>query len=162
MFRRLFGLVVIGLAFSVVWRTPASVVFPLDTEWRYFPGWTEASPGDPTAWRGLGFDDSTWRTGQAPFYYENQPTSATAYSGKTELTDMQGNYTCLFLRKTFSINNPSDIQQLQLASQSDDGFIAWVNGMEVARFNMPGGEIPYNGVSEPALTEPVPIQTNVL
>src|SRR5689334_6320753 len=77
----------------------ASVIFPSDTEWKYFPGRTEASA--PGAWRTLDFDDSPWSSGQAPFYYDDQPTSATAYTGNTQLSDMRGNYTCIFMRKTF-------------------------------------------------------------
>jgi len=45
---------------------------------------------------------------------------------------------------------------------SDDGFIAWINGQEVARFNMPAGDVAYNGVSSPALPEPVPWWTITL
>ena len=146
----------------VHWAALGSVVFSNDTEWRYVLGRSEASPGDPTAWRQPSFDDSTWAIGQAPFYYDDQPTSATAYTGNTQLTDMRGSYTCIFLRKHFTINNPSDVQSLELASFSDDGFIAWINGREVARFNMPAGDIPFDGTSLAALSEPVPIQTNVL
>ena len=34
---------------------------------------------------------------------------------------------------------------LFLNAQSDDGFIAWINGVEVLRYNMAAGELPYNG-----------------
>src|SRR5262249_42129612 len=44
----------------------------------------------------------------------------------------------------------------------DDGFIAWINGTEVARFNMPLGVVPYDGSSSPALPEPVPPQNDLL
>src|SRR5690349_8837638 len=87
-------------------RSAGSVVFPADTDWRYYPGRSEASPADPSAWRALNFDDSGWQAGKGPFYYENQPASGTAYTGNTDLTDMQGNYTCIFMRKTFQVNNP--------------------------------------------------------
>src|ERR1051325_6862074 len=93
-------LVVAALLFGLI-PTHASVVFPADTQWKYSSGLTEASPGDLTAWRLPDFDDSSWATGLAPFYYDDQPGSATAYSGTTDLTDMRGNYTCIFMRKTF-------------------------------------------------------------
>jgi len=113
---------------------------------------------DPAAWRAIAFNDSGWFIGQAPFYYENSPGSATAYSGNTQLNDMFGGYTCIFMRQTFVVPNVTDVSQLQLYALSDDGFIAWLNGTEIARFNMPAGDVPFDGSSSPALAEPVPPQ----
>ena len=140
----------------------AGVLVLPDSSWRFYKGLSEASSPDTTAWRQLGFDDSAWLTGQAAFYYENQPSSTTAYTGNTVLSDMFGGYTCIFLRQTFVLSNPYDAAALQVAALSDDGFIAWINGQEVARFNMPAGDVPYNGTSSPALPEPIPWYTNTL
>ena len=135
-----------------------------NSTWKYFKGHSEASTPDTTAWRNIGFNDSAWSSGAAPFYYEDDPgpDNPTAYSGNTDLTDMEGGYTCIFMRQTFVLTNVSQIPQLQLTALSDDGFIAWINGMEVARFNMPAGAVPYNGVSSAALPEPVPLQIDPL
>src|SRR6266513_1180367 len=150
------------LFFGVVWAANAAVLFPTNSTWTYFKGFSEASSPDPTAWRARDFDDSSWATGQAAFYYEDDPGSATAYSGNTLLDDMFGGYTCIFLRKTFVVTNPADISELQLYAFSDDGFIVWINGTEVARFNMPPGDIPFDGTSSPSLPEPVPPQKDTL
>ena len=159
MWRRLMLLWLVSLiAFSVL----GGVLVPPDSSWRFYKGLSEASSPDTTAWRLLAFDDSAWPVSQAAFYYENQPTSTNAYTGNTVLSDMDGNYTCIFMRKTFVLNNPYDAAALQVAALSDDGFIAWINGQEVARFNMPAGNVPYNGTSSPALTEPIPWYTNKL
>src|SRR6266536_2067597 len=136
----------------------AAVIFPTSSAWAYFKGYSEASPSDPAAWRTVAFDDSNWDRAPAPFYYENQPASATAYTGNTLLGDMVGGYTCVFLRKTFVVTNAAEFSQLHLYAFSDDGFIAWINGVEVVRFNMPTGDIPYYGASSAALQEPVPPQ----
>ncbi|HEY0457193.1 MAG TPA: lamin tail domain-containing protein, partial [Verrucomicrobiae bacterium] len=136
---------------------PASTVFPSNSVWKYFKGTTEASTPDATAWRNLGFDDSTWLTGAAPFFYDSD-TSATGYTGNTKLADMQGGYTCIFMRKTVVITNIAQISQIAFGAVSDDGFILWLNGNEVYRFNMPAGPIAFNGTANPALAEPVPYQ----
>src|SRR5213592_4757455 len=140
----------------------ADVIFPTNSTWKYFKGFSEASSPDSTAWRAIGFDDSSWPAGQAAFYFENQPGGPASYTGNTLLDDMFGKYTCVFLRKTFVVTNVADISELQLYSFSDDGFIAWINGTEVARFNMPVGDVPFDGSSLPALTEPVPPQTDAV
>lgn len=114
--------------------------FPEDTAWRYFKGLTEASTPDSTAWRQPGFDDSSWPTGQAPFYYEDK---AAGYTGNTRLTDMRGNYLTVFLRKSFEVTNPDRVVRLNLDLRVDDGCIVWLNGREIARVNMPEGEPTY-------------------
>ena len=115
---------------------------------------------DTTAWRAVAFDDAGWNSGLAPFYYDTD-TSANGYTGNTELPDMSGGYTSVFLRKTFVVANIATVAGLQLTARSDDGFIAWINGTEVARFNMPPGAVAYNDSSLPALTEPLPVQSFV-
>lgn len=146
------------LAFAIS-QCPAAILIPMTSNWSYSKGFSEASSPDPTMWRNRSFDDSTWSLGQAPFYYENQPGNATEYTGNTLLSDMFGGYTSVFLRRTFVVTNVSDLSELQLSGMSDDGFLAWINGTNVARFNMPTGEIPFDGTALGALAEPVPVET---
>src|SRR5213075_2324456 len=150
------------LFFGAVLSAGAGDVFPTSSTWKYFKGLSEASSPNPAAWRTIDFSDSSWTTGQSPFYYENQPGGATSYTGNTLLGDMFGSYTCIFLRKTFVVTNVADISELQLYSFCDDGFIAWINGTEVARFNMPAGDVPFDGASSPALPEPIQPEDDVL
>src|SRR6185295_19308707 len=65
----------------------------------------------------------------------------------TPLTDMQSNYSTIYLRQEFTVANRTAITNLLLNAQSDDGFIAWLNGVEVLRVNAPAGEVPYNAVA---------------
>jgi hypothetical protein len=148
-------------AAAVVFSARSEPILSMNSTWRYFKGTSEAS-SPVAAWRNVGFDDSSWLTGAAPFYYENEPGSANAYTGNTDLTDMFNGYTCIFMRQEFIVTNLAQIAQLQLTALSDDGFIAWINGVEVARFNMPSGNIAYNASSSPALSEPVPLQNDAL
>src|SRR5690606_17272931 len=108
-----------------------------------------------TAWREIDFDDSGWDTGDAAFYYGDP------FSGTT-LNDMRNNYTSVYFRKTFTVSDPNAFSELALEVLSDDGLIAWINGEEVGRFNMPQGERPYNGASLNALPEPVPYETYII
>jgi hypothetical protein len=128
----------------------ADVLVGDDAQWRYFKGLREASIPDASAWRAVDFNDASWAAGLGPFYYED----SSGFAGNTDLTDMRGSYTCIFMRKTFNISSPGGVRDLTLALSIDDGCVAWLNGVEVARVNMPAGEPVFNGLSSPASGEP--------
>ena len=112
-------------------------------DWHLFKG-REAAPAD---WRSPAFDDSGWSAGPAPFFY------GLAYTG-TELKDMRGGYTGIYLRRTFTATAATDIARLTLHALSDDGFVAWLNGHEIARQNVPEGDLPPTATAIRPLTEP--------
>ncbi len=149
------------LAAAMVFSVHGESLFSTNSAWKYFKGTSEAS-SPRSAWRSAGFNDSSWLTGTAPFYYENEPGSANAFTGNTALTDMFHGYTCIFMRKSIALTNASQITQLRMTALCDDGFIAWINGVEVVRFNMPSGDIAFDASSSHALSEPVPVQNYVL
>ena len=128
-----------------------TILVESNSSWLFVKGTNEASL--PTnAWRLAGFDDQQWSNAPAPFFYGDPYSNGVpAY---TLLSDMRSNYTSLYLRKTFVLPNAANITNLFLRAQSDDGFIAWINGVEVYRFNVTAGEIPYTGVASSASTEP--------
>ncbi|MBN1674019.1 MAG: fibronectin type III domain-containing protein [Kiritimatiellae bacterium] len=110
------------------------------TRWRYRKGTAEASD-PPAAWRLPGFDDSGWSSGSAPFGYGVAPLGTT-------LADMRGNYSSVFLRSAFNIQQAALSSELRLRAQFDDGFILWINGREVSRVNMAGASgsvVRYDG-----------------
>src|SRR5262245_25225354 len=70
---------------------------------------------------------------------------------------MNSNYTSIYLRQEFYVENRGEILSLLLNHQSDDGFIAWLNGFEVWRYNVPSGangDLPYNTNATTAANEP--------
>ena len=98
--------------------------------WRFFRGKREPS-GGTTAWTTLGFDDSSWEEGPSGFGYGDG-------DDRTLLTDMRGNYTTVYIRRVFEVQDPSSLQSLTLSIRYDDGFVAYLNGTEVARRNVSG------------------------
>jgi hypothetical protein len=132
-------------------RLFAAALIPADGLWRYLKGTQEASPADASAWRQVGFDDSGWPTGVLPVFYGEPLTG-------TEVADMRGNYASIYFRKSFRVGSPADVETLTLKVRSDDGFIAWLNGSEVARYNVPDGDLNHGSVAGPALAEPIPTE----
>lgn len=116
----------------------AEVLVPERSSWQYLKG--TAAPSSPsTAWREVGFNAASWVSGPAPFYYGE------ALGPDTVLSDMRNDYTTLYLLRNFNVFTPEDIDRLALRVFIDDGYIAWINGREVARFNVPEGEQSHTG-----------------
>ena len=65
-------------------------------------------------------------------------------------TAMRGVNASALVRIPFTVTDPSAIDLLLLRVQYDDGFVAWLNGTEVARRNAPGGAgsaVPFDATS---------------
>ena len=134
----------LALLFGFQIAASAQLLFNTNApNWKYFKGRTEASTPDTTAWRQLSYNDSAWTTGQAPFWFGDvRPTG-------TQITDMQNQYTTIYMRRTFTVNDLEQVSGLRLTYLCDDGFVAWINGVEVHRYNAGavGANIAFNGVS---------------
>lgn len=96
--------------------------FPMGSSFRYLRGSDAASLASD--WMNLGFDDSSWSQGPAPFWYGDG-------SGGTNLADMQNNYSVLYLRSAFTVMNADSLKDLLLFCDFDDGFVLWINGQRV-------------------------------
>lgn len=121
---------------------------PSTAGWRHRPGTSEASTPDPTAWRTPGFSDASWASGVLPLFYGED------LSG-TLITGMQNSHFSHFVRTRFTLTTPADVRNLVLHAACDDGFVAWVNGVEVARYNMPEGPVGLGSSALSAAPEPV-------
>jgi hypothetical protein len=103
--------------------------------WQFFRGKQPAStPGD--AWRQVDFDDTRWETGPAGFGYSDNDDA-------TVLNDMLGRYATVYIRKEFSVVALTPNAPVELTIDYDDGFIAYLNGKEVARRGMLAGTATY-------------------
>jgi hypothetical protein len=150
------GLLLSGLPVQA--QSLSQTLISSNSTWRFFRGTNEASV-PPTEWRTNTFDDSTWESGDGPFYFF--ATNA-AFSGGTLLSDMRSNYTCIFLRQTFVLTNVSQYIALTNRPWADDGYITWLNGVEVNRQAMgaAGTFIAYNSNSAGAGYFTAPRQIN--
>lgn len=102
---------------------------PSRSVWRFWRGYVAPS-GESGDWLAHDYDDASWETGEAPFGMGNGEFYL------TQLADMEDNYATVFLRRPFTVETPADVAHLKLQVDFDDGFIAYLNGQEVARMNM--------------------------
>lgn len=105
-------------------------------ELRYFKGTTEP----PAGWAERTFNENdSWITGHLPVGYGETFMTTPTY---TLIEDMANSYLTVYLRVRFEVEDPSRISQLRLQNvQYDDGFVAYINGIEVGRANMPAGPV---------------------
>lgn len=111
-------------------------------DWKYRLGTSEP----PVSWKNLGFDDLTWLSGPSGFGYGDDDDS----------TIVPTSTNSVYIRKTFSVQDVSDIKMVVLHVDYDDAFVAYLNGVEISRANIGTVNIPppYNA-SATDFTEPV-------
>ena len=76
-------------------------------------------------WTSSSFDDSQWLNGKTPIGY-----------GETDIVTSVPNSRSIFIRRNFTVKHVESIAQMILHMDCDDGFIAYINGTEIARSNM--------------------------
>jgi hypothetical protein len=94
-------------------------------DWRYFVGVSEP----PKDWKSLEFDDTVWSSGPSGFGF-----------GDNDDATIIPQTISLFIRTLFDVDDSVNIAHALLHIDCDDGFVAYINGTEIARYNI-GGEI---------------------
>jgi 3',5'-cyclic AMP phosphodiesterase CpdA len=94
-----------------------------------------------TAWRAPSYDDSAWAYGPSFLGYgETYIATTVSYGGNPN-----NKYVTTYFRKSFDLNaEPADVGSLTFKVDYDDGFVAYLNGTEVARKSMPTGTISWS------------------
>ncbi|MEM6735394.1 MAG: CotH kinase family protein [Bacteroidota bacterium] len=110
---------------EVYWR---SVIIP-GSEWRYRVPDSEL----PQNWTEAAYNDQTWDLGPSGIGY-----------GDGDDETLIANTLSLFMRAQFELNSADTVHRLLLDIDFDDGFVAYLNGVEVARSFMEGTNPSFN------------------
>lgn len=102
-------------------------------EWKY----RFATDAPDPAWTTTGFDDSTWSSGTAPLGWGSTGIATELVAAGTR--PLSSHY-----RKTFNVENPGTVAEVNIVTRADDGVVLYLNGIEVSRVNMPTGTITNN------------------
>ncbi len=118
-----------------------------DDTWSYFLG-TEEPSENLREWSTPDFDAGAWPQGPGGFGFD----AIDRFPLQTEIEGMQGNASTVYIRTAFDLS-PEDFESisseegnLTLEVSYDDGFIAYINGVEVGRNNVgaPGVPAPFD------------------
>jgi ankyrin repeat protein/spore coat protein CotH len=111
--------------------------------------WVPTDDRHDDKWTALGFDDSSWKEGQtaAGFEIEKRSNGSGPEQSYESLIgqaldfggQMYNRSSSLYLRLPFDIDDMGDIGKgdLTLRMKYDDGFVAYLNGHEIASVNAP-------------------------
>jgi spore coat protein CotH len=127
-----FDMAIEGLTTDV---TPVSFI-AASTQWRYHDGGENLG----TAWREPNYAETPtiqpWKTGIAELGYGDSATTI-INCGPTAPDCTSQNFPTYYFRKTFNVANAAQVASLQLRLLRDDGAAVYINGVEVARDNLP-------------------------
>ncbi len=94
---------------------------------------------DDPAWVAPDFDDAGWDEGAQGLGYEEGPARyAALLLTETRPPDADPAATTVQARARFTVDDPAAVARLFLRVRYDDGYVAWLNGVEVARRNLQG------------------------
>jgi hypothetical protein len=112
-----------------------------------------------STWNSTGYSDSAWPRGRAQL----------GFGDGDEASLLQKGHVTYWLRHSFSVSDAAALRGASLSLLRDDGAVVYINGVEVARSNMPAGAItpttfaltPVDGDGERAFTS-FSVPTSVL
>ena len=112
-------------------------------------GELEPEPRDipaPEGWAAPDFDDEAWVRVPGPFFPSHYNAGWIGWGGNDDI-----NTALICVRGRFSVSDPKAVESVKLTVRYRGGAVAWLNGKEIGRSNMPEGEIQPN---TPALAYP--------
>ncbi|MBX9850489.1 MAG: CotH kinase family protein [Cytophagaceae bacterium] len=93
----------------------------------------------PSTWKDRTFNDASWTTAKGGL----------GYGDNDDTTVLSGPFNSLYIRRTFNIADTSKLMRAIFNVDYDDGFVAYLNGVEIARSaNMPGTPPGYNNQTD--------------
>lgn len=102
-----------------------------DATWDY----QIAAANPPATWTSVGFDATSWRSGQAELGFGD--------GNEVTTLDTAAWSRSAYFRHEVTITNADTATDLALNITADDGYVAYLNGVEVARNRVPAGPLSY-------------------
>ena len=93
-----------------------------------------------SGWRSVSYNDGAWTAGTTGVGYD-QGSDYGSLIGLDVETEMQGVNPGAYIRVPFVVTDAQDYDAMLLRMKYDDGFLAYLNGTEIARRNAPGSPI---------------------
>jgi len=103
------------------------------TVWKYLDDGSEPAAD----WREPNYDDTSWKTGRAPFGYGEPEVMTEIGYGE----NAAHKHIAAYFRHRFTAPDVRDFRELLILLRIDDGAIVYLNGKEILRENLPAGKV---------------------
>lgn len=133
----------------VVWQVDGArnilnteTVFDYGSSWRYY----DEGSLDGVDWKASSYTMPAWKSGLAGFGYgkvgkNGSADYTTTISYGSSSSNKRPTY---YFRKTFTLDElPDSHDAYVLDCYVDDGYVIYLNGKEISRYNLPSGDITY-------------------
>ena len=129
----------LGYTFSH-WETQSTVVpsesiVSTGSVWRY----SDIGVDLGAEWQQIGYGDTAWPSGPAQLGFGDGDEATVIGSGG----DASNKHITTYFRRSFELTDVARFRSLSISLLVDDGAVAYLNGQEIARVNMPAGPIYY-------------------
>jgi hypothetical protein len=138
-----FTLLFVLLLITTIIAQTVSII-PQNTSWKYL----DNGSNQGTAWRTTTFNDASWASGNAELGYGDGGEATVVKYGP----NASNRYRTTYFRKVFTVSTPTNYSTFTLGLLRDDGAVVYLNGVEVARSNMPTGTIDYRKLASTAVS----------
>jgi hypothetical protein len=125
----------VSLALPSFAAPSTGALIPSGAVWKYLDDGSDQG----SAWRAVKFDDSKWQAGPAKLGYAGDVATTLRFG-----PDARKKAITYYFRNEFTVPKPTDVPELQLRLLRDDGAVVYLNGVEIARSNLPAGSIRAN------------------
>ena len=110
-------------------------IINVGAEWKYHDLGADLG----VAWTQTDYDDGSWTIGFAQLGYgDGDEATIVDYGGNPN-----NKHITTYFRKSFELSDPQSYISCTISLLVDDGAVAFLNGNEIARVNMPEGDIDY-------------------
>ncbi|MBX7224504.1 MAG: metallophosphoesterase [Chitinophagales bacterium] len=116
-----------------------STLLNFGSSWKYLDNGSDQG----TAWTTTLFNDASWLLGNGQLGYGDGDEATLLSAGCTPVATCGPKYITTYFRRQISIADVSQYSSVKFNCLRDDGVVLYVNGVEVARNNMPAGTINY-------------------
>ena len=130
-------------------------IVPYGSVWKY---WANSQANAPAAtWNTVAFNDAAWTSAATELGYgDGDEANCIASGGGGTLCTPTGNkWATYYFRKVVNVPDKSLYSNFTFNVERDDGFVVYVNGVEVGRNNMPVGAVTYATAASSAIEDAV-------
>jgi hypothetical protein len=123
-------------------------IFDFDQVWRY--NLDAGAAGLPAGWKDVAHsvDNVSWAQGPGLLGFEGTPIDEPISTTVTLSSKIP-----YYFETEFTYNDAAEIDQMFFEHYIDDGAVFYLNGIEIARFNMPGGVVTPATAASPGVSD---------